>query len=123
MYRMTNNSMTVTYTFISILFYEVPPCPGEVKTVDCQSMSENDYVECPVTNDHRKIVYASVKERYSEDIYCNYRKNFNSEEGVSKKRAKILNQETIQSSTTPDPEYQSESDNFTIKHHKREPRG
>ena len=32
-------------------------------------------------------------------------------------------QESIQSSTTPDPGYQWESDNFTIKHHKREPRG
>ena len=32
-------------------------------------------------------------------------------------------QESIQSSTTPDPGYQWESDNVTIKHHKREPRG
>ena len=32
-------------------------------------------------------------------------------------------QESIQSSTTPDPGYQCESDNFTIKHYKREPRG
>ena len=32
-------------------------------------------------------------------------------------------QESIQSSTTPDPGYQWESDNFTIIHHKREPRG
>ena len=29
----------------------------------------------------------------------------------------------IQSSTTPDPGYQWESDNITIRHHKREPRG
>ena len=33
------------------------------------------------------------------------------------------NQESIQSSTTPDPGYQWESDNFKIRHHKREPRG
>ena len=32
-------------------------------------------------------------------------------------------QESIQSSTTPDQGYQWESDNFTIRHHKREPRG
>ena len=32
-------------------------------------------------------------------------------------------QESIQSITAPDPGYQWESDNFTIRHHKREPRG
>ena len=32
-------------------------------------------------------------------------------------------QESIQSSTTPDPGYQWESDNVTIRHHKRQPRG
>ena len=32
-------------------------------------------------------------------------------------------QESIQSSTTPDPGYQWVSDNFTIRHHKRERRG
>ena len=31
-------------------------------------------------------------------------------------------QESIQSSTTPDPGYQWERDNVTISHHKREPR-
>ena len=31
-------------------------------------------------------------------------------------------QESIQSRTTPDPGYQWESDNFTIRHH-RDPRG
>ena len=39
----------------------------------------------------------------------------------SKKEGK--DQESIQSSTTPDPRYQLESDNVTIRHHKREPRG
>ena len=39
----------------------------------------------------------------------------------SKKEGK--DQESIQSSTKPDPGYQWESDNFTIRHHKREPRG
>ena len=39
----------------------------------------------------------------------------------SKKEGK--NQESIQSSTTPDPGYQWESDNVTIRHHKQEPRG
>ena len=32
-------------------------------------------------------------------------------------------QESIQSSTTPDPGYQWESDKLTIRHHKQEPRG
>ena len=32
-------------------------------------------------------------------------------------------QDSIQSSTTPDQGYQWERDNFTIRHHKREPRG
>ena len=39
----------------------------------------------------------------------------------SKKEGKY--QERIQSSTTPDPGYQWESDHFTIRHRKREPRG
>ena len=39
----------------------------------------------------------------------------------SKKEDK--DQEPIQSSTTPDPGYQWECDNVTIRHHKREPRG
>ena len=39
----------------------------------------------------------------------------------SKKEGKA--RESIQSSTTPDPGYQWESDNVTIRHHKREPRG
>ena len=39
----------------------------------------------------------------------------------SKKEGK--DQESIQSSTTPDPGYQWERDNVTIRHHKREPRG
>ena len=40
---------------------------------------------------------------------------------LSKKEGK--DQETIQSRTTPDPGYQWESGNVTIRHHKREPRG
>ena len=39
----------------------------------------------------------------------------------SKKLGK--DQESIQSSTRPDPGYQWESNNVTIRHHKREPRG
>ena len=42
-------------------------------------------------------------------------------QNTSKKERK--NQESIQSSTTPDPGYQWKNDNFTIRHHKREPRG
>ena len=45
--------------------------------------------------------------------------------GTSLYRSKKENkdQESIQLSTTPDPGYQWESDNVTIRHHKREPRG
>ena len=32
-------------------------------------------------------------------------------------------QEPMQSSNTPDPGYQCESDKLTVRHHKREPRG
>ena len=32
-------------------------------------------------------------------------------------------QESIRSSTTPDPGYQWESDKLTVRHHRREPRG
>ena len=39
----------------------------------------------------------------------------------SKKEDK--DQESIQSSTIPDPGYQFESNKLTIRHHKREPRG
>ena len=39
----------------------------------------------------------------------------------SKKEGK--DQETIQSSTRPDPGYQWESTKLTFRHHKREPRG
>ena len=39
----------------------------------------------------------------------------------SKKEGK--DQESIQSSTKPDPGYQCESDNVTIRHHTQEPRG
>ena len=40
---------------------------------------------------------------------------------LSKKEGK--DQESIQSSTIPDPGYQWESNTLTIRHHKREPRG
>ena len=44
---------------------------------------------------------------------------------LSKKRSKKegKDQESIQSSTTPDTGYQLESDFFIIRHHKRKPRG
>ena len=38
-----------------------------------------------------------------------------------KKDGKV--QESIQSSTTPDPGYQWESDKLLVRHHKRQPRG
>ena len=45
------------------------------------------------------------------DTYCIY--NYKSEQEGK-------DQKSIQSSPTPDPGYECESDNFTIRHHKRE---
>ena len=42
---------------------------------------------------------------------------------VSQIKKEGKKQESIQPSTTPDPGYQWESDNVTIRYHKREPRG
>ena len=41
---------------------------------------------------------------------------------VNESKKEEKDQELIQSSTTPDLGYKWESDNFTIRHHKREPR-
>ena len=43
--------------------------------------------------------------------------------GVDQSKKGDKDQESTQSSTTPDRGYQMESDKNTIKHHKREPRG
>ena len=65
-----------------------------------------------------------VKEKLTELI----EQTFNRKDPVylawnekSKKEGK--DQESIQSITTPDPGYQRESDNVTIRHHNRVPRG
>ena len=42
---------------------------------------------------------------------------------ISKSKKEGKDQESIQSSTTPDPGYQWENDNVTIRQHKRELRG
>ena len=42
---------------------------------------------------------------------------------VKQSKKENKDQESIQSSTTPDPGYQWESDNVTIRHNKQEPRG
>ena len=42
---------------------------------------------------------------------------------VHKSKEEDKDQESIQSSTTPDPGYQWESNKLTFRHHKREPRG
>ena len=43
--------------------------------------------------------------------------------GCHKSKKEDKDQKSIQSSTTLDQGYQWESDNFTTRHHKREPRG
>ena len=53
--------------------------------------------------------HKNAKNRQYSKIHCNKRKK------AGKDR------ESIQSSSTLDPGYQWESDNFTIRHHKREP--
>ena len=44
---------------------------------------------------------------------------------ATKMQSKLVckDQESIQSSTTPDPGYQWASDKLTVRHHKKEPRG
>ena len=44
-------------------------------------------------------------------------------DSVATKKVRCKDQESIQSSTTPDPRYQWESDKLTVIHHKRELRG
>ena len=57
---------------------------------------------------------------------CSLNEKLNNWETISilthKSKKEGKDQESIQSSITPDPGYQWESDNFTIRHHKREPR-
>ena len=56
----------------------------------------------------------------------NYSYKFSSESEIhvySKSNLGCKIQESIQSSTTPDPGYQWESDKLTVRHHEREPRG
>ena len=47
----------------------------------------------------------------------------NSELQMSQSKKEGKDKEQIQSSTTPDPGYQWESNDVTIRYHKREPRG
>ena len=54
--------------------------------------------------------------------YLNY-KDWNGSNMLIESKKGCKNQESIQSSTTPDPGYQWESDKLTVRHHKREPRG
>ena len=49
--------------------------------------------------------------------------NIGTHKSESESNKEDKDQESIQLSTTPDPEYQWESDNVTIRHHKREPKG
>ena len=64
-------------------------------------------------------VIKSVESSSLIEFSCTIKTKVLAEE--SKKKGK--DHELIQSSTTPDPGYQLESDNFTIRHHKRGPRG
>ena len=55
------------------------------------------------------------------DVHSTHSINFFAYKFQSKKEGK--DQESIQSNVTPEPGYQWESDNFTIRHHNRESRG
>ena len=68
------------------------------------------FIECPQVQHHRYNLYSNLGELLIKVIHIR-----------SKQGCK--DQESIQSSTTPDPGYQWESDKLTVKHHKREPRG
>ena len=53
---------------------------------------------------------------------CNFIRGHHGDHSYESKKG-CKDQESIQSSTTPDPGYQSKSDKLTVKNHKREPRG
>ena len=64
-------------------------------------------------------VYFSTSALCQTSQVTSHKSEVISRKSQSKKMGK--DQESIQSSTTPDPGYQWESDNVTIRHHKREP--
>ena len=69
---------------------------------------------------HRRIVLIA----YPYGHYLNpfsYDKDEERSGSVVQCEKKSKDQDSIQSSITHDPRYQSESDKFTIRHHKREP--
>ena len=67
---------------------------------------------------HCKSEFKFVFEFKFEALQINYMKFI-----IHKSKKEGKDRESIQSSTTPDPGYQWESDNVTIRHHKRKPRG
>ena len=71
------------------------------------------------TNTFFKKTFGFKDENF-EGFFC---KTFQIFKTIEQSKKEGKDQESIQSSTTPDPGYQWESNNFTIRHHKREPRG
>ena len=83
----------------------------KVLILDCQSLMFFSLLDIRKCNkrSHGKRKKRNLKRRNRHSLTFS---------DLSKKEGKY--QESIQLSTTPDPGYQWESDNFTIRHHKRE---
>ena len=75
----------------------------------------NIELECVREYKYFGIIIISFNGSFTRALYDLYHR------GQNKKKGKY--QESIQSSTTPGPGYQWESDNFTIRYRKREPSG
>ena len=67
-------------------------------------------------HNHRHITDSS-QSHWVGDILNTIHK-YNNAIKVNRSKKEDKDHESIQSSTTPDPRYQWESDNFTIRHHK-----
>ena len=64
----------------------------------------------------KKIISSRTAAAFNLAIYAKRHR-------INKSKKEGKDQESIQLRTSPDPGYQWASDNFTIIHHKREPRG
>ena len=100
-----------TYMFLSTE-YKFNSSEVDPKCPLCRRKSEDlqhFILRCPALAETRDRYFSPIRKLVIDVV------------GQSKKKCK--DQESIQSSTTPDPGYQWESDNFTIRHNKGDPKG
>ena len=101
----------------------------DLKPLFCPSLRQRPYIECVrAVKGMTRCCENARMDKLVSLLRCSHMEyvpksvgGFNYKSILSKIEDK--NQKLIQSSTTLDPGYQWESDNFTIRHHKREPRG